>query len=169
MDFAAFRLSDDERTQLLAVQTECTVGWLNSDGWPVSAFPTYVFDRDALWVTSFRDRPRVARLVADPRSTVAVSSAGTPLGHGRMSSARTLAVVHDDVSTAEWFYPQVCKMAGLDAAALARQDRVVIELRPQAWNSLTASDCSADSHRTAHAAHRQGRPRQGVVRLLSTD
>ncbi|MDT5401882.1 MAG: hypothetical protein QOH27_5161 [Mycobacterium sp.] len=41
MDFAAFRLSDDERMKLLAVQTECTVGWLNSDGWPVSAFLTY--------------------------------------------------------------------------------------------------------------------------------
>jgi hypothetical protein len=47
-----------------------------------------------------------------------------------------LAVVHDDESTAEWFYPQFCKMAGLDAAVLARQDRVVIELRPQAWNSF---------------------------------
>ena len=57
MDFAAFRLSDDERRQLLAVQTECTVGWLNSDGWPVSALLTYLFERDAFWVTSFRDRP----------------------------------------------------------------------------------------------------------------
>jgi hypothetical protein len=42
------------------------------------------------------------------------------------------------VSTAEWFYPQFCKMAGLDAATLARQDRVVIELRPQSWNSFDA-------------------------------
>jgi hypothetical protein len=138
MDFATFRLSDDERIQLLAMQTECTIGWLNSDGWPVSAFLTYVFERNAFWVTSFRDRPRVACLVADPRSTVAVSSAGKPLGQGRMISTRTLAVVHDDVSTAEWFYPQFCKMAGLDAAVLARQDRVVIELRPQAWNSFDA-------------------------------
>jgi hypothetical protein len=47
-----------------------------------------------------------------------------------------LAVVHDDASTAEWFYPQFCKTAGLDAAVLARQYRVVIELRPQAWNSF---------------------------------
>ena len=53
-----------------------------------------------------------------------------------MISARTLAVVHDDASTAEWFYPQFCKTAGLDAAVLARQYRVVIELRPQAWNSF---------------------------------
>ncbi|SPM31540.1 hypothetical protein [Mycobacterium terramassiliense] len=136
MDFAAFRLTDDERLQLLAVQSECTVGWLNSDGSPVSAFLTYVFQRDAFWVTSFRDRPRVACLVADPRSTVAVSSAGKPLPHGRMISARTLAVVHDDVSTAEWFYPRFCTMAGLDPAVLARQDRVIIELRPQAWNSF---------------------------------
>jgi hypothetical protein len=89
MDFAAFRLNDDERRQLLAVQTECTFGWLNSDGWPVSAFLTYLFERDAFWVTSFRDRPRVDCLIADPRSTVAVSSAGKELAHGRMISART--------------------------------------------------------------------------------
>jgi hypothetical protein len=55
-----------------------------------------------------------------------------------MVSARTSAVVHDDASTAEWFYPQFCKIAGLDAAALARQDRVIIELRPQAWTSFDA-------------------------------
>src|ERR1700721_820389 len=136
MDFATFRLSDDERRQLLALQTECTVAWLNSDGWPVSAFLTYVFERDSFWVTSFRDRPRVACLLADSRSTVAVSSAGKELAHGRMISARPLAVVHDDVSTAQWFYPRFCEMAGLHAAVLAGQDRVVIELRPHAWNSF---------------------------------
>ena len=138
MDFMRFRLNDDERRQLLAVQTECTVGWLNGNGWPVSAFLTYLFERDAFWVTSFRDRPRVDCLVADPRSTVAVSSTGQELAHGRMVSARTVAVVHDDASTADWFYPQFCELAGLDAAVMARQDRVVIELRPQAWNSFDA-------------------------------
>jgi hypothetical protein len=90
-------------------------------------------------VTSFRDRPRVDYLIAEPRSTVAVSSAGKELAHGRMISARTLAVVHDDAPTAEWFYPRFGEVAGLDAAVLARQDRVVIELRPQAWNSFDAT------------------------------
>jgi hypothetical protein len=139
MDFAAFRLSDDERAQLLSTQTECTVGWLNRGGWPVSAFLTYLFERDAFWVTSFRDRPRVDCLLTDPRSSVAVSSTGKPLGHGRMISARTTAIVHDDVPTAEWFYPQFAAMAGLDAAVLDRQDRVIIELRPRAWNSFDSS------------------------------
>lgn len=102
----------------------------------MTAFLTYLFERDTFWVTSFRGHPRVDCLIADPRSTVAVSSGGKPLGHGRMIIARTLAVVHDDVSTAEWFYSQFCKMAGLDPAALARQDRVITELCPQAWNSF---------------------------------
>jgi len=135
-DFKPFRLSAEERGQLLKVQNECTVAWLNSDGWPVSAFLTFLFERDAFWVTSFRDRPRVECLIADPRSTVAVSSTGKPLDYGRMVSARTLAVVHDDEATAEWFFPQFAELGGLDAAALARQDRVIIELRPQAWNSF---------------------------------
>jgi hypothetical protein len=95
-DFRAFRLTDEERLRLLTVQTECTVGWLNSDGWPVTAFLAYLFAHDAFWVTSFRDRPRVACLTAEPRSTVAVSSTGKPLDHGQMVSARTLAVVHDE-------------------------------------------------------------------------
>jgi len=137
-DFKPFRLTADERAELLTVQSECTLGWVNSDGWPVAAFLTFLFERDAFWVTSFRDRPRVDCLIADPRSTVAVSSAGVPLDHGRMVSARTLAVVHDDAETAEWFYPQFAEMANLNAAALARQDRVIIELRPQAWNSFDA-------------------------------
>jgi hypothetical protein len=143
MDFASFCLTDDERVELLATQTECTIGWLNADGWPVSAVQTYVFERDAFWVTSFGDRPRVACLLADPRSTVAVSSAGTSLGPDRMVSARTSAIVHDDTSTREWFYPRFCNIAAPsdDAAAgmaraLARQDRVIIEFRPQSWNSF---------------------------------
>jgi hypothetical protein len=69
MDFAHFRLSDDERSQLLAVQTECTVGWLNSGGWPVSAFLTYLFERDAFWVTSFRDHEARSRSPAQAKNS----------------------------------------------------------------------------------------------------
>jgi hypothetical protein len=141
--FARFRLSEYECAELLASQTECIPTWLNIDGWPVAAVQTYVWERDAFWVTSFRDRPRVARLITEPRSAVAVSSAGSPQPPERMVSARTLAIVHTDPAVGNWFYPAFCQRAAPgDAAAaampraLAHQDRVIIELRPQSWNSF---------------------------------
>ncbi|RAV02813.1 hypothetical protein [Mycolicibacter senuensis] len=143
MDFARLRLSENERAERLAAQTECTLTWLRGDGWPVAAIQTYVWERDAFWVTSFRDRPRVPCLIAEPRSAVAVSSAGSAAPPERMVSARTLATVHTDPHVGNWFYPAFCRRATSDdaaatvmARALARQDRVIIELRPQSWNSF---------------------------------
>lgn len=133
----------DERAELLASQTECTLTWLRADSWPVAVIQTYVWERDAFWVTSFRDRPRVARLIAEPRSAVAVSSAGSPQPPGRMVSVRTLAIVYTDPAEGNWFYSAFCRRAAPDdaaatvmARALANQDRVIIELRPQSWNSF---------------------------------
>jgi hypothetical protein len=143
MDFRAFRLPDDEREQLLRAQHECTITWVDADGWPVGAVQNYLWERGAFWVTSFRDRPRVSCLQAEPRSAVVVSSAGTDVGAERMVSARTLATVHDDEQTADWFYLPFCRRASADeeqaarmARFLARQDRVIIELQPQGWNSF---------------------------------
>jgi len=143
MDFTAFQLTAEERTQLLNMQTECSISWLNAQGWPVAAVQSFVWDRGAFWVTSFRDRPRVSLLLDEPRSAVTVSSAGTSLDPEQMISARTLATVHDDDATADWFYPAFCRRVSRDdkaaaamASAIAAQSRVIVELRPQSWNSF---------------------------------
>lgn len=143
MDFSRLRLSHSERLRLLQTQTECTVNWLNSEGWPVAAIQTFVWRNDAFWVTSFRDRPRVSLLAREPRSAVAVSSIGTPLEAQQMASARTVATVHDDESTALWFYPAFSQRVMSDengaramARTLAGQDRVIIELRSRSWNTF---------------------------------
>lgn len=143
MDFTAFRLTPDEREELLAAQDECTIAWTNAEGWPIAVVQTYVWARGALWVTAFRDKPRVARLVADGRAAVVVSSKGTEAGPERMVSARVEATVHADPETAEWFYPAFAARMGADAAAvpqvvtmLSRQDRVIVELRPVSWTSF---------------------------------
>lgn len=109
----------------------------------MAAVQTFVWHDDALWVTSFRDRPRVSLLAREPRSAVTVSSMGTPLEAQQMASARTVATVHDDESSARWFYPIFSQRVISDrtgaramARALAEQDRVIIELRPQSWNTF---------------------------------
>jgi hypothetical protein len=143
MDFKAFRLSDEAREELLATQDECTLSWTNDEGSPVSVIQSYVWREGQLWVTAFRDRPRVQALRHRPQAAVAVTSKGTDLGTERMASARVLATVHDDEDTKAWFYPAfAARAAGSPAAeqpfarALARQDRVIIQLAPVAWTSF---------------------------------
>jgi hypothetical protein len=143
VDFRAFRLTVAERNELLVAQDECTIAWTNVDGWPVGVVHTYLWTEGAFWVTAFRDKPRVARLTADPRAAVIVSSKGTSTGPGRMVGARASVVLHDDEDTKAWFYPAFAERAVEDELArpgfvkvLGRQDRVIIELRPVSWTSF---------------------------------
>lgn len=142
MDFDGFRLGRDAREELLATQDECTVAWVNDDGFPVAVVQSYVWANGSVWVTAFRDKPRVAALQARPEAAVTVSSKGTDLGAERMAGMRATATVHDDEATKAWFYPAfAAKTAGgippeVFAKALTRQDRVVIELRPVRWTTF---------------------------------
>jgi hypothetical protein len=145
MDFSDFRLTKEDREELLATQDECSISWLNDENWPVTIIQTFLWERDALWVTVFRDKPRVEALRARPRAAISVSSKGTELGPERMVSARVLATIHEDDETKSWFYlafsaratPNERAAKGF-AKALAAQDRVIIELRPQpgSWTSF---------------------------------
>lgn len=143
MRFDHARLGRAGREALLVAQDECTVSWTNDDGWPVGVVHTYVWHDGAFWVTAFRSKPRVGALGARPRAAVVVSSKGTDVGPEKMVSARVVATVHDDDATTSWFYPAFVARTGGDAAAreqmarvLARQDRVVIELRPVSWTTF---------------------------------
>ncbi|MEZ0351969.1 hypothetical protein [Mycobacterium sp. pR1184] len=151
-EFSQARLTGDAFARLLDTQTECVVSWIDGKGRPVSAVQTYLWRQDALWVTAYRDRPRVKALKVDPHSAVCVSSAGTELPVQQMASARTLAVVHTDGSTGGWFYPAFCERAFPQisekmAVLLAKQDRVIIELRPQTWNTFDGSRLRASVRR----------------------
>jgi hypothetical protein len=146
LDFTPFRLTPAEREELFAAQDELTVSWTNDAGWPVAVVQTFVWHDGAFWITAFRDKPRVGRLEVDDRAAVAVSSKGTDVGIERMVGVRVRAAVHDDGATAAWFYRAfAARHVGSDEAAiakfaarLAKQDRVVIELRPEprSWTSF---------------------------------
>lgn len=143
MKFNNFRLSDPLKEELLNSQDECSISWLNRDGWPVGVIQSYLWHDGAFWVTAFANKPRVEALKQRPKATVMVSSKGTDLGPEKMISAKVLATVHDDDGTKTWFYPAFAARVQSDehsrqlfAAALAKQDRVVIELRPVSWLSF---------------------------------
>lgn len=140
-DVSDVAISDEKRTRLYQAQTECVVNWTNSDGWPVGVLHRFVWDQDKFWVTCVGHRVRVAALRKRPQSSVVVSSEGTWLGGDVTTTAKTLANVHEDPQTKEWFYPLLAeRMRAGDPEASAefirRLDtptRVVIELDPVQW------------------------------------
>lgn len=48
MDFAPFRLTADEREELLSAQSECMISYTNAVGWPVAVVQTYLAGRVVL-------------------------------------------------------------------------------------------------------------------------
>lgn len=129
-----------KRSWLYEAQSECVLAWTNSQGWPIGVMHRFVWYQDRFWVTCTEDRVRVAALRQRPQSCVVVSSEGTWLGSDITTTAKTLATIHDDDETREWFYPALAarrrQTAADQAEFLRRLDtpgRVVIELTPLGW------------------------------------
>jgi hypothetical protein len=146
----------DKRAQLYEAQTECCLVWSTRDGWPVGVMQRFVWHDERFWVTCTSARKRVTALRNRPQSSVIVSSEGTWLGGDITTTAKTLAMIHDDAETRAWFYPALAarlRRGDDDLARAARTEflrrldtptRVVIELEPVAWitydgNRLEAS------------------------------
>lgn len=140
-----------KRELLYAAQTECVVNWTTRDGWPVGVMHRYVWHDERFWITCAVERKRVAALRARPQSSVVVSSEGTWLGGDVTTTAKTLATIHDDRETKDWFYPRLAarqRQGDAEIAEFLRRidtpGRVVIELDPVSWitydgNRLEAS------------------------------
>jgi hypothetical protein len=96
-------------------------------------------------VTCTAERKRVAALRTRPKSAVIVTSEGTWLGGDVTTTAKTMASVHDDRATKNWFFPALAARQRRDETAVATAEReeflrrldtssrVVIELAPAAW------------------------------------
>ena len=140
-----------KRDLLYAAQTECVVNWTTRDGWPVGVMHRFVWHDERFWITCAVERKRVAALRARPQSSVVVSSEGTWLGGDVTTTAKTLATIHDDRETKDWFYPRLAERQRQGDAEIAEflrridtPGRVVIELDPVSWitydgNRLEAS------------------------------
>jgi hypothetical protein len=144
-DVRDLAVDDEKRERLYEAQTECCVAWTTRDGWPVGVMHRFVWRDGRFWITCTAERKRASALRARPKSCVIVSSEGTWLGGDVTTTAKTLATIHDDRATKDWFYPALARRqrpGGDWATEAARGEflhrldtptRVVIELDPVAW------------------------------------
>jgi hypothetical protein len=144
-DVSDVGVDEGKRELLYEAQTECCVLWTTSDGWPVGVMHRFVWHEERFWVTCTAERKRVAALRARPKSAVVVTSEGTWLGGDVTTTAKTIASVHDDRTTKDWFFPALAarQRRGATPLAVAEREeflvrldtpsRVVIELAPTAW------------------------------------
>jgi general stress protein 26 len=142
-DLSGVHLNDEDRRELLTVQTECTVIFAHAaqDGWPSGVVMSFMEADGALWLTSADTRAQVKGIESDPRMSIVISNAGTALEGRRMLALRGRGTVHRDTATKQWFYPRfAARLAPGDPASFERlldsPKRVVIEFRPIA---VTAS------------------------------
>lgn len=141
-DVSTYPLDQDKIERLLELQSECSVLWSTSDGWPVGVMHRFVYQDGKFWVTCASQRKRVSALKKRDKSAVIVSSEGTPLGHDQTLTVKCRATVHDDnPAIKNWFYHALAmKMnnGNEQAAAVFEQfldtpTRVIIELVPTKW------------------------------------
>jgi nitroimidazol reductase NimA-like FMN-containing flavoprotein (pyridoxamine 5'-phosphate oxidase superfamily) len=95
-DLTAFALSDAEREELLQAQSECGFCWATRDGWPIGVIMAYVWRDGRFWLTATNERKRIRAIERDPRCSIIVSSAGSPVGGARTVTAKGRCTIHAD-------------------------------------------------------------------------
>lgn len=155
-DLRGVVLGQGEQSELLSTQSECTFVFINESGWPSGVVMSFVEIDGGFWLTAVQGRAHVRALASEPRVSLVVSNAGTPLPGRRMLALRGVATVHRDAKTKAWFLERfAARQQPQDPAGFVRlldsPNRIVIEVRP------TAVAVSHDSSKIAGDG-RGGRP-----------
>ncbi len=103
-DVKQYRLDPDREQELLATGGECTFIWANKSGHPIGVTTAYVAHGGKIWMTATRERVRIKAIARDGRSSVVISSKGTPMGGGKTVTYKGHTVIHDDRDTQLWMY-----------------------------------------------------------------
>jgi hypothetical protein len=140
-ELAGVRLSEADQHELLNTQSECTVVFAGTNGWPSGVVMSFMEDGGTFWLTSVEGRAQTRACADDDRVSIIVSNAGTALEGRRMLAIRGRATLHRDAATKAWFYPRfAAKLAPDDPDAFVKlmdsPKRVILEVRPVA---ITAS------------------------------
>lgn len=104
-DVKGFTLDDSRMEELLTTQNECSFVWSTKDGWPVGVIMSFVWRDGRIWLTSSKQRKRIAAVQRDDRVSVIISGLGTPMGSGKTVTLKGHVRLHDDAETKRWFYP----------------------------------------------------------------
>jgi hypothetical protein len=148
-DVKQYRLDPEREQELLATGGECTFIWANKAGHPIGVTTAYAAVDGKIWMTATRERVRIKAIARDGRSSIVISSKGTPMGGGKTVTYKGHTVIHDDQETKHWFYnllaagmgaesrhdPDNAFTAGLDPAMFVRfldtPERIVLEFTPE--------------------------------------
>jgi hypothetical protein len=103
-DVKQYRLDPERENELLLSGGECTFIWANKSGHPLGVTTAYVPARGKIWMTATRERVRIKAIARDGRSSIVISSKGTPMGGGKTVTYKGHTVIHDDAKTKQWFY-----------------------------------------------------------------
>jgi general stress protein 26 len=124
-----------DQDELLKAQTECTVVFLDAEGWPRGVIMSFIVVNGKFWLTAVEGRAQVKGLDRDKRVSLVVSSAGSGLPGRRMLSVLGEATVHRDDATLQWFLDQFTSRLQPDDPVSWRKllnspNRVVFEVQP---------------------------------------
>jgi len=146
-DVKQYRLDPEREQELVNTAGECVFCWANKEGHPIGVITAYVPVDGKIWMTATRERVRIKAIARDPRSSVVMTSKGTPMGGGKTVTYKGHTVIHDDQKTKLWMYNLLAAgmamagddgnafTAGLDPDMFVRfldtPERVVLEFTPE--------------------------------------
>ncbi len=103
-DVKQYRLDPEREQELVNTAGECVFIWANKAGHPIGVITAYVPVDGKIWMTATRERVRIKAIARDPRSSVVMSSKGTPMGGGKTVTYKGHTVIHDDPEKKMWMY-----------------------------------------------------------------
>lgn len=103
-DVKQYRLEPEREQELLKTGGECTFIWANKAGHPLGVTTAYVPAVGKIWMTATRERVRIKAIARDGRSSIVITSKGTPMGGGKTVTYKGHTVIHDDRKTKLWMY-----------------------------------------------------------------
>ena len=148
-DVKQYRLDPEREDELVRTGGECTFIWANKAGHPLGVTTAYVPAKGKIWMTATKERVRIKAIARDGRSSIVISSKGTPMGGGKTVTYKGHTVIHDDPETKHWMYNLLAQgmmmaqqedegnafTAGLDPDMFVRfldtPERVVLEFTPE--------------------------------------
>ena len=148
-DVKQYRLDPEREQELLNTGGECTFIWANKSGHPIGVTSAYVPVEGKIWMTATRERVRIKAIARDGRSSIVITSKGTPMGGGKTVTYKGHTVIHDDPETKLWMYQLLAAgmgaegerdegnafTAGIDPDMFIRfldtPERIVLEFTPE--------------------------------------
>ncbi len=103
-DVKQYRLDPAREEELVKTAGECTFIWANKAGHPLGVTTAYVAIDGKIWMTATRERVRIKAIARDPRSSIVITSTGTPMGGGKTVTYKGRTIIHDEIETKRWFY-----------------------------------------------------------------